>query len=125
VGSKVFIRLFIFFVSLRFKSMYYFLATGYCTISLVLFFYLCCLSCWLLYHHFSSFFLSPLPLLLSLFSLFSDVFFGGIVSFRFYRFLSVACVAYFALSLLPFAIFRLIPILRLADVCAILLLGCF
>jgi len=67
-----------------------------------LFFFLHCLSCWLLHHQFSLFFLSPLPLLLSLFSLFSDVFFGGVISFRFYRFLGVACVVYFVLNLLPF-----------------------
>jgi hypothetical protein len=96
-----------FFVSLRFKSVHYSLATGCCTISLVFFFSLHCLSCYLCLVCFLMYFL------------------GGVVSFRFYQFIGVACVAYFALNLLPFATVRLFLLLRLADVCAILLLGCF
>jgi hypothetical protein len=97
VGSEVSRRL-LFFFCFSYIQVYAFLWPS----DVALFFFLHCLSCWLLHHQFILFFLSPLPLLLSLFSLFSDVFFGGVISFRFYRFLGVACVVYFVLNLLPF-----------------------
>jgi len=55
------------FVSLRFKFVHFFAHQ-----LLHSFFSLHCLSCWLLHHQFNLFSLSPLPLLLSLFSLFSN-----------------------------------------------------
>ena len=97
-GFRGFPQAIVFFFCFSYIQVYAFLWPSDVALS----FFLHCLSCWLLHHQFSLFFLSPLPLLLSLFSLFSDVFFGGVISFRFYRFLGVACVVYFVLNLLPF-----------------------